>query len=256
MSETDEIGQALTGAATTAVSSTAYVAQTVMQKARAATLERARQVQEEARAAQERLAAERQSARAVLAVVDQPTWWQGATPRNAIDLADLAAAWAPHDEHAARYGRTIEEGARNRWGASLDELRARPDASAAAGERTAASLDVADAQTLTAAADELERQAKDAVDEHAAETALDEAAADRADAGAAWDSAERRQDLAASLERIDNRTAVDARLTADLDQGMPPAAAAAAGRAASRAGKAKGKARTRTANQRSAERSR
>jgi colicin import membrane protein len=256
MSETDEISQALSGAATTAVSSTAYVAQTVMQKARAVTLERARQVQEEARAAQERLAAERQSARAVLAVVDQPTWWQGATPRNAIDLADLAAAWAPHDEHAARYGRTIEEGARNRWGASVDELRARPEAGVAEGERSAASLDVADAQSLAAAADALERQAEDVGDENAAVAALDEAAADHAEAGAAWDSAERRQDLAASLGRIDNRAAVDARLTADLDQATPPVAAAAAGRAASRAGKAKGRARTRTAHQRSAERGR
>ncbi|WP_255318497.1 zeta toxin family protein [Cellulomonas gelida] len=118
------------------------------------------------------------------------------------------------------------------------------------------SLEVADAQSLSAAADALERQAKGAVDENTAAAALDEAAADRADASAAWDSAERRQDLAASLEHVDNRAAVDARLTADLDQGTPPAAAAAAGRAASRAGKAKGKARTRTANQRTAERSR
>jgi len=109
---------------------------------------------------------------------------------------------------------------------------------------------------LTATADELERRAKDAVVDHEAETALDEAAADRAEAAAAWDSAERRQDLAASLEHVDNRAAVSARLTADLDQATPPLAAAVAGRATGGTGKAKGKARTRGAPQRTTERSR
>lgn len=323
MSETDEISQSLSGAATTAATTAAYAAQTVLQRHRAASLERARRVQEEARAAQERLATERQAARAVLSAVDQPGWWSSATPLNAVELADVAVAWAPYDEHAARYARTIDEGAQHRWGSNIDELRQRPDVAAAAAERAglargdsadleqakawatrhapdrleswqldyratdsvqgmneadrrlidawranvqaertrataegaAPKLDVGDAQVLTAAADELERRAKDAVDEHEAETALDEAAADRAEAAAAWDSAERRQDLAASLEHVDNRTAVSARLTADLDQATPPVAAAIAGRTAG-VGKTKGKTRGRTAPQRTAERSR
>ena len=137
------------------------------------------------------------------------------------------------------------------WRAHVQAERTR-----ATAENAAPTLDVGDAQVLAAAADELERRAKDAIDEHEAETALDEAAADRAEAAAAWDSAERRQDLAASLEHVDNRTAVSARLTADLDQATPPVAAAVAGRAANGAGKAKGKARTRSTPQRTAERSR
>lgn len=38
---------------------------------------------------------------------------------------------------------------------------------------------------------------------------------------AAWDSAERRAALAASLDQVENRAAVEARLTADLSQGRP-----------------------------------
>lgn len=51
----------------------------------------------------------------------------------------------------------------------------------------------------------------------------------RDEAGAKYDSAERRQALVTSLEGIADREAVQARLTADQDQGTPPSAAVANG---------------------------
>jgi hypothetical protein len=44
-------------------------------------------------------------------------------------------------------------------------------------------------------------------------------------ADASYDSAERREALAKSLDRIGDREAVEARLTADRNQATPPAAA-------------------------------
>ncbi|MHC8609961.1 hypothetical protein ACW4FP_20180 (plasmid) [Paenarthrobacter ureafaciens] len=47
----------------------------------------------------------------------------------------------------------------------------------------------------------------------------------RDEAGVKYDSAERRQELAASLDGVADREAVQARLSADQDQGTPPSAA-------------------------------
>ena len=63
----------------------------------------------------------------------------------------------------------------------------------------------------------------------------------RNEAGATYDSAERRQELAASLEGLADREAVQARLNADQDQGTPPSAAAAkAPRSTAKASKKRG----------------
>lgn len=63
----------------------------------------------------------------------------------------------------------------------------------------------------------------------------------RDEAGARYDSAERRQELAASLEGVADREAVQARLTADQDQGTPPSAAVAkAPRSTAKASKKRG----------------
>jgi hypothetical protein len=60
------------------------------------------------------------------------------------------------------------------------------------------------------------------------------------DAGAGYDSAERRQALAASLEGVADREAVQARLSADQDQGTPPSAAVGNGPRHAKARKTRG----------------
>lgn len=60
------------------------------------------------------------------------------------------------------------------------------------------------------------------------------------DAGAKYDSAERRQELAASLEGVADHEAVQARINADQDQGTPPSAAVGKGLKPAKARKARG----------------
>ena len=60
------------------------------------------------------------------------------------------------------------------------------------------------------------------------------------EAGATYDSAERRQALAASLEGVADREAVQARLSADQDQGTPPSAAVSKGPKPAKARKTRG----------------
>ncbi|UKA77626.1 hypothetical protein [Arthrobacter sp. FW306-07-I] len=60
------------------------------------------------------------------------------------------------------------------------------------------------------------------------------------EAGVKYDSAERRQTLAASLESVADREAVQARLSADQDQGTPPNAAVAKGPKPAKARKTRG----------------
>jgi hypothetical protein len=60
------------------------------------------------------------------------------------------------------------------------------------------------------------------------------------EAGGKYDSAERRQALAASLEGVADREAVEARLSADQDQGTPPSAAVAKGPKPAKARKTRG----------------
>lgn len=60
------------------------------------------------------------------------------------------------------------------------------------------------------------------------------------DAGDKYDSAERRQALAASLDGVADREAVQARLSADQDQGTPPSAALGKGQRPAKARKSRG----------------
>lgn len=62
----------------------------------------------------------------------------------------------------------------------------------------------------------------------------------RDEAGAKYDSAERRQELAASLEGVADREAVQARLNADQDQATPPSAAVGKGSRSAKARKTRG----------------
>lgn len=60
------------------------------------------------------------------------------------------------------------------------------------------------------------------------------------DGGVKYDSAERRQELAASLDGVADREAVQARLSADQDQGTPPSAALGKGQRPAKARKTRG----------------
>lgn len=245
------------------------------------------QTEQQNRELQARFDAERAAARAELAPVYDRTWWDAASVDQTAGVHETATAWHGIDPEADRAAERIAEEVRDRYGLDVHDLDADPAAvrealaraertrSAAATSRGESVVDVAEAGAFLTAAETLDRVAEDRQrqanerDERAAETdaALDvdqlrsEAENDRdvtdalrgdsndnrADAAEAFDSAERRERFASSLEGNADRDVIDARMTTAADQARHPREAVLA--APKRAAKAR-KASTGQAQQR------
>ncbi|MGY2747408.1 hypothetical protein [Arthrobacter sp. UYCu723] len=175
----------------------------------------------QARQLQERFDAQRAAARAQLAPVAREDWWDKATPEMIERVHETATAWKAYDPEAAQAAEKISEQVQARYGidvnntgadeASVSEALARAQQARleAESERTKASAARTDEVVAGAAVAGANRQ-------------------DRADRSVpAWDSAERRQQLAQGLEGKGDREAVNSRLLADKHQGTHPSAAVA-----------------------------
>ena len=177
--------------------------------------------EQRARELQERFDAQRAAARAQLAPVSREDWWDKATPEMIERVHETATAWKAYDPDAAQASEKIREQVQSRYGidvnntgsdeASVSEALARVQLarSEAESERTKAAAARTDEVVAGAAVAGANRQ-------------------DRADRSEpAWDTAERRQQLAESLEGKGDREAVNARLLADKHQGTHPSEAVA-----------------------------
>jgi hypothetical protein len=177
--------------------------------------------EQSARALQERFDAQRAAARAQLAPVSREDWWDKATPEMIERVHETATACKAYDPEAAHAAERISEQVQSRYGidvkntgadeASVSQALARAEQarSEAEGERTKASAARTDEVVVGTAAAAANRQ-------------------DRADrSGPGWDTAERRQQLAESLEGKSDRETVNARLLADKHQGTHPSGAVA-----------------------------
>jgi hypothetical protein len=174
-----------------------------------------------ARELQERFDAQRAAARAQLAPVGREDWWDKATPEMIERVHETATAWKAYDPEAAQASEAIREQVQSRYGidvnntgadeASVSEALARAQQTRleAETERTKSSAARADEVVTGAAIARANRQDRE----------------DRSEP--AWDSAERRQQLAESLEGKGDREAVNSRLLADKHQGTPAPAAVA-----------------------------
>jgi len=186
---------------------------------------------QEARELHARRAAEWQAARADLAAVSRAEWWDRATVEGIAHTYQTATAWAPVEAEAGRYRDSMREQIRTRYGVDVegtvdeaavarrikDELDRQAEI-----ERTRATQEVAEAAALMEHAERVDRAAQ----EHDDRAQQIEAEQLRDDAGLAYDSAERRDALAAELTRqgVDGK-AVEARVTADVGNAKPPAEA-------------------------------
>jgi colicin import membrane protein len=190
--------------------------------------------EQQARELQARLDSERAAARAQLAPVMDNRWWDTATGRDIERVHETATAWKDHDPTARAPAETIRDQVQRRYGLDLDNLqadeatvaaalaKAERDREQAQNERTADRDDTAQAHRLLGEADREDRDRDhDATEENQRPEAL------REESDLAHDSAERRQELAASLEGVADREAVQARLTADKDQATHPSTAVA-----------------------------
>lgn len=123
MSETDGVEESVRGSMRVALT----VAGQVGQQAARIIAERQREQQQASeqrvRELQARYDAERATARAHVAVVDRPEWWNTATPEQVADVWTTAHAWRTHDADVERAAGVMETQARERYGVDLADLR-------------------------------------------------------------------------------------------------------------------------------------
>ena len=223
--------------------------------------------EQQTRELQTRFDAQKNAARASLAPDKQTEWWSHAGVDDIAAAYETAEAWRAVDDDIVRTSDRMREELRSRYGVDVDNLgagpatdrdaitRAEQDRSSAAVIRDESVEDYAEAATLLAAADQLDKQAEEqdrererqanAADEPAEGLSREEltgkADVFRDDAAAAYDSAERRDAFAADMEKdgVDPELQ-KTRLVADRDNATHPSAAVA-----TKPGK-QAKARTRT----------
>ena len=211
---------------------------------------------QEARELEARFEAERGAARASLAPVAQPEWWNQATAEDIAGVHETATAWRDFDDVAHDAGDTIKREVHERYGIDIDAPGADPAAVAAAlrdaerdradaaTERQRAGEDLTASQLLFANADRHEREAQEAADrdwnigdldgvastdlntrdedrKQAAE-ATDQARVERGSGELAYDSSERRERFAASLEGKADQKTINARILADGENAKHP----------------------------------
>lgn len=246
--ETDGIEEAFEGQVRILVTAAGQVGERLA-RAREQALRRAQaHSEQQAREMQSRLEAERRAARAELASVYRPDWWDQATPEQIGHAYQAALAWAHEDPEAARAEQRIRDELRSRYGVDADNAgaaaadvqaaiqRAEHDRAQADTERTREQADRAEAHRLLHDADHEERRADHARAaaryepdpgerlRAAAEAEQREATADHLRAGgrAMYDSAERRQTTAHELvgKGID-RQVVATKIRADVSQAQP-----------------------------------
>jgi colicin import membrane protein len=236
MSESDGIEEAIEGMSRVGLTVAGRLGEQLA-RAREQELRRAQAAEEQqARELQARFDAERAAARAQLAPVMDNRWWDTASGRDIERVHEAATAWKGHDPAARDAAEVIRDQVQRRYGVDVDNLgadetsvaealaQAERNREQAETERRAGRDENTQAATLLAEADREDRdRERDVREENQRPGTL------REEAGIKYDSAERRQELAASLDGVADREAVQARLSADQDQGTPPSAAVAKG---------------------------
>ena len=174
-----------------------------------------------ARELQERLFAQRAAARAQLAPVSREDWWDKATPEMIERVHETATAWKAYDPEAATAADKISEQVQSRYGIDVNNTGADEASVSAALARAQQARSEAESERTKASA----ARTDEAVAGAAIAGANRQDRADRSEPD--WDTAERRQQLAESLEGKGDREAVNSRLLADKHQGTHPSAAVA-----------------------------
>lgn len=215
MSESDGISEAIGQEVRAVVMVAAQIAEQVARQAET----RARDLEHEATVAAQRLnarrAAERDTARAEIAPIRDPRWWDTATLDAAARAYATPDTWAPHDPQLAADTARIAELIERRFGA---EARTAVVSAAQTGRGAPVATESADTTTGKRATAESRFGAIVSTDARDA----------RAGAGhdGEWDSPARRAAFAVSLRDVPDPEGVDARIRLDRARAHPPFAAA------------------------------
>jgi hypothetical protein len=180
--------------------------------------------EQRARQLQERFDAQRAAARAQLAPATRDDWWDKATPAMIERVHETATAWKAYDPEAALTSERIREQVLTRYGIDVNNTGAdEASVSAALDRAQQARVEAENERTKATAARHDEAVAGVAV----AGANRQDNAAQQAQPEPAYDSPERRRQLAESLGGKGDREAVNSRLLADKHQGAPATAAVA-----------------------------
>lgn len=222
MSESDGIDDAIEGGFRAGLMAAARIGEQLarMREQQQRSIQQAEETR--ARELQERFNASQAAARAQLDPVSRDDWWDKATPDMIQRTHETAAAWKGHDPVAAEHAGTIRDQIQARYGIDVNNTGAtEQDISAAVAQAQAARREAEAERSNAAAARGDEVMAGAAM----AGANREDRARASSSAEPAYDSPERRQQLAKSLESHPDREAVNARLMADRHQGTPPRAA-------------------------------
>lgn len=188
--DSDGIDEALQGVTHVAITAAARVGEQLARMREQQARDAQARSEQARREHAERMTAERGAARASLAPVHRPEWWDSATAEDVTKAYTTAKAWSEVDPEAVRAEQRIVEELRNRYGVdvSRDEQpanvaeaveRAERARGQAADQRGAASGDRAEAVGLMAAANATDRAAE--ADQRATEAAASDVDPELAD---------------------------------------------------------------------------
>lgn len=221
MSEADGMEDAVDGAMRTGLMVAARIGEQLARMREQEQRTIAAAEDQRARDLQERFDAQRAAARAQLVPVGREDWWDKATPGMIERVHETATAWKAYDPEAAQAAKKIGEQVQSRYGIDVNNT--------GADEASVSDALARAQQARFEAENERTKGASARTDEVVAGAAI--AGADGRDrenrAEPAWDTPERRQQLADSLEGKGDREAVNSRLLADKHQGSHPSAAVA-----------------------------
>jgi hypothetical protein len=249
--DNDGMGEALDGQLRTALAVAMQLAQRFARLREELARAAQARTEQQTRELQARFDAERSAAAASLAPVRQAEWWNQADVDDIAAAYETAEAWRPVDADMARTADHMRDELRERYGVDVDELGADParvrdllerterDRADAAAQRGESGKDAAEGAMLLTTAEQLERDAEQRDQEQretqveptpglTREEILAQAATNRDGSALAYDSAERRQQTAAELEKSGlDPELVRMRTVTDRDNAVPATAAVA-----------------------------
>ncbi|NSX38647.1 hypothetical protein HTS88_19895 [Pseudarthrobacter oxydans] len=224
MSEADGMDEAVDGAMRTGLMVAARIGEQLARMREEEQRNIAAAEEQRARQLQERFDAQRAAARAQLPPTARDGWWDKATPGMIEQAHQTATAWKAYDPEAAQAAEHIRDQVQARYGIDVNNPGADEASVSAALTRTQ--------QARTDAENERTKASAARTDEAVAGVAVaganrQDKAAQKAQDEPGYDSPERRQQLAESLEGKGDREAVNSRLLADKHQSTPATAAVA-----------------------------
>lgn len=252
--ETDGVGETFDDSLRIALTVASQFGERISRLREQLNRQREADAQQETRELRARFDAERGAARAQLAVVNQPEWWTHASVEDIAGAHETAIVWRDHDDTAAAAHDSIRREVSDRSGIDIDQLSANPadvaaalreaerDRAEAREERRRAGEDLTASQLLLTAAEARDHDADsptarqwaagdlNTVNQSHGAGAEPDARNGRGASAVAYDSAERRESFARSLEGTATEKEVRGRVLADISNAKHPREAVTAPR--------------------------